>query len=102
MEQEQKNENLDNQFNETSKEELIKTRNLVKAFIKKKNQESEQRKFGDKQNWKQEGFLPLNDEYSETMASPMEEVESNPRKFIIEECIPACKELWRKNIYIKK
>ena len=23
----------------------------------------------------------------------------NPRKYIIEECIPACKELWSKNIY---
>ena len=45
------------------------------------------------------GFLPENAEFSETMSSPQEIVESNPRKFIIEECIPACQELWSKNIY---
>ena len=45
------------------------------------------------------GFLPKNEELSETMSSPQEVVESNPRKFIIEECIPACQELWSKNIY---
>jgi len=45
------------------------------------------------------GFLPLNEEYNETSRSPMEIVEENPKRYIIEECIPACKELWRKNIY---
>ena len=45
------------------------------------------------------GFLPENDGFSETMSSPQEVVESNPRQFIIEECIPACQELWAKNIY---
>ena len=45
------------------------------------------------------GFLPVNNEYDETMSSPQEMVEKNPRRFIIEECIPACQALWRKNIY---
>lgn len=45
------------------------------------------------------GFLPPNEEYSPVMAAPMEFVEPNPRQFIIEECVPACIELWRKNIY---
>lgn len=57
----------------------------------------------EKEKYKKEvlskGFLPLNDELNETMNSPMEEVEKNPRAFIIEECIPACEELWKKNIY---
>lgn len=44
-------------------------------------------------------MLSINDEYAPTSASPMEIVEKSPRKFIIEECIPACKELWSKNIY---
>ena len=29
----------------------------------------------------------------------MEIVEQNPRVFIMEECIPACEELWKKNVY---
>lgn len=45
------------------------------------------------------GFLPENDGYCETMTSPQEEVEKNPTQFIIQECLPACQELWRKNIY---
>ncbi len=47
----------------------------------------------------EKGFLPENDGYSETMSSPMEAVEQNPRQFIIEECVPACQILWSKNIY---
>lgn len=45
------------------------------------------------------GFLPENYEFSGTMSSPQEAVEANPRQFIIEECLPACEELWSKNIY---
>ncbi len=47
----------------------------------------------------EKGFLPKNEELDETPSSPQEMVEKNPRKFIIEECIPACQELWSKNIY---
>jgi len=45
------------------------------------------------------GFLPLNDELNSSMHCSMEEVEKEPRKYIIEECVPACEELWKKNIY---
>lgn len=48
---------------------------------------------------KAKGFLPKNPELKETPSSPQEIVEANPRQFIIEECIPACQELWSKNIY---
>lgn len=33
------------------------------------------------------------------MSSPQEEVEKNPTQYIIQECLPACQELWKKNIY---
>ena len=52
-----------------------------------------------KENIENLGFLTLSDKYSPTMGSPMEEVEANPEKYIIEECIPACRELWKNNIY---
>lgn len=45
------------------------------------------------------GFLPENEGYAETMTSPQEEVEKNPQQYIIQECLPACQELWSKNIY---
>ena len=47
----------------------------------------------------QKGFLPCNPEYDEVISCPQEEVEHNPKRYIIEECIPACQELWSKNIY---
>jgi hypothetical protein len=61
--------------------------------------ELEQRKKKRNKEIEQKGFLPVNDEYNETMSSPQEVVEKDPKRFIIEECIPACKELWSKNIY---
>ncbi len=48
---------------------------------------------------KRMGILPVSDKYSPVMAAPMEEVEANPEKFIMAECLPACRELWKKNIY---
>lgn len=48
---------------------------------------------------KKNGFLPRNEDYDETTSSPQEEVETHPTRYIIQECIPACKELWSKNIY---
>lgn len=45
------------------------------------------------------GFLPRNEEFDEVSNVSQEIVENNPRRFIIEECIPACQELWSKNIY---
>ena len=44
------------------------------------------------------GFLPINSEYSEEMYAEQEEVENNPTRYIIEECIPACQELCLKKM----
>lgn len=43
--------------------------------------------------------LAMNSEFVGAPRVSQEEVESNPRKWIIEECIPACQILWDKNIY---
>lgn len=45
------------------------------------------------------GILPQSEKYAPVMAAPMEEVEANAEKFIMTECLPACRELWKKNIY---
>ena len=62
-------------------------------------EEIEQNKQKKAKELESKGFLPMNDELHESMTSPQEIVEANPRQFIIEECIPACQELWSKNIY---
>lgn len=46
-----------------------------------------------------EDYLPLSASYQETMHSPMEEVEKNPERFIMTECIPACQACWANNVY---
>ena len=43
--------------------------------------------------------LANNKEYEGASRVSQEMVEANPRKWIIEECIPACEILWSKNIY---
>lgn len=64
----------------------------------------------------QKGFLPVNNEYCFSDIWIMDDnyesipvfqalqdftkLENNPKKFIIEECILACQELWDKNIFI--
>ena len=45
------------------------------------------------------GILPTSEKYSPVMAAPMEDVEANAEKFIMTECLPACRILWDKNIY---
>lgn len=70
-----------------------------RLFRVKTDEEIEKEKDEYKREIIFKGFLPLNDEFNETMHSLMEVVESEPKRFIIEECIPACKELWSKNIY---
>jgi len=72
---------------------------LSQQDIIKTPEEIEKEKEEFKNKILSKGFLPLNDELNETMHSSMEDVEKNPRAFIIEECIPACVELWKKNIY---
>lgn len=43
--------------------------------------------------------LPDNIEYEGAPRVSQEMVEENPRRWIIEECVPACQILWDKNIY---
>ena len=43
--------------------------------------------------------MPQSDNFGEVSHVSEEEVENNPEKYIMTECIPACKELWSKNIY---
>ena len=69
------------------------------AFQEPTQEEIEKRKTERAKELERMGFLPENEGYSETMTSPQEMVEANPRRYIIEECIPACLELWNKNIY---
>lgn len=45
------------------------------------------------------GILPVPEEYRSDYPTDMEHVEANPERYIVPECIPACKELWSKNIY---
>lgn len=76
------------------------TENDFSYFFKKKAPEEkveEKRRYSEE--LAQKGFLPINDELEETPHSEQEEVEQHPRRYIIEECIPACQELWSKNIY---
>lgn len=62
-------------------------------------EEIEQRKKERAIELEKKGFLPENEGYCETMSSPQEDVEKNPEQYIIQECLPACRELWEKNIY---
>lgn len=62
-------------------------------------EEIEERKKKEAIELAKKGFLPNSENYSPTFSSPQEDVERNPRQYIIEECIPACLELWKKNIY---
>lgn len=47
----------------------------------------------------EKGCLPDNPAYAPVTKADMEFVEANPEKFIMPECLPACKVLWEKNIY---
>ena len=53
----------------------------------------------DNQFIQEEKYLPQSDSFGEVSHAVEEEVENNPEKYIMTECIPACKELWSKNIY---
>ena len=76
------------------------TDDVFKRFYQEETEEAkEERIKKEREDIERRGYLPVNDEFEETMTSPQEVVEKNPRKYIIEECIPACKELWSKNIY---
>ena len=47
----------------------------------------------------EKGCLPDNPGYAPVQQEGMEAVEANPEKYIMPECLPACKVLWEKNIY---
>ena len=63
------------------------------------DEEIEKVELEEAEKLRNDGFLPKNPEYYGTMTSPMVEVENFPKEYVIEECIPACKVLWSKNIY---
>ena len=48
---------------------------------------------------KRDGILPESEKYAPVMAAPMQDVEANAERFIMTECLPACRELWKKNVY---
>ena len=45
------------------------------------------------------GVFPVAEDYQSVCPTDMEFVEANPERYIVPECIPACKELWSKNVY---
>ena len=65
--------------------------------ILRENQEKNRREMEERR--KRFGFLPLSEEYAPVMAANMEDVEANPKKFIMTECLDACSILWSKNVY---
>lgn len=62
-------------------------------------EEKERNKQEEKERLSKLGYLPFDDDYMSIMRESQEEIEKNPEKYIIPECLPACKELWSKNIY---
>ena len=72
----------------------------LRAF-KERVQKSDPKALRAKLNAEREksGRLPLPDIYCSTYHVDQEIVEETPERFIVPECIPACKELWRKNIH---
>lgn len=53
----------------------------------------------DSQFIKKEKYIQKSPDFSEVSHAKEDEVEKNPERFIMQECISACKELWSKNIY---
>ena len=76
----------------------IKQLDLLLLFLSKQNIEIYS-KLLDLQFDTKEKYMQQSNKFSEVSHTSMEEVENNPEQFIMTECIPACKELWSKNIY---
>lgn len=72
---------------------------LKRLGIPTTEEEIKKRKEESAKELAKKGFLPKNDEFNPTRRSSQEDVEKNPKQYIIKECIPACQELWKKNIY---
>ena len=92
---------VDNRTINVSSEEQfksIKQLDSILLHLSKQNIEVYS-KLLDLQFDKREEYMQQSNKFSEVSQTSMEEVENNPEKFIMTECIPACKELWSKNIY---
>lgn len=92
---------VDNRTINVSSEEQfksIKQLDSILLHLSKQNIEVYS-KLLDLQFDKREEYMQQSNKFSEVSQTSMEEVENNPEKFIMTECIPACKELWSKDIY---
>lgn len=67
---------------------ILSKDNLDKYLYLINNQFQEDNKYMEKSQW-----------FSEVSHANQEDVETTPERFIMTECIPACRELWKKNIY---
>lgn len=64
-----------------------------------KDNEEEKQKRKYRLELEKEGFIYPNLQYKGCSRTSQEDVENNPEKYVIEECLNACKILWGKNIY---
>ena len=89
----EKNNIIDNHIEfDTDGLELLKRFESTPEEMKAYKEETE-RKLQEK------GYLPSSSEYQTEFQSSQEVVEQEPKHFIMPECLPACKELWNKNVY---
>ena len=87
-------------INASSKNQFICMQQFDKLMIYLSNDKIEVlSRLLDNQFIQEEKYLPQSDSFGEVSHASEEEVENNPEKYIMTECIPACKELWSKNIY---
>ena len=56
------------------------TDDVFKRFYQEGTEEKEERIKKEREDIERRGYLPVNDEFEETMISPQEVVEKNPRK----------------------
>ena len=72
-------------------------RDIKNFFLKP--EETKERKEEFNKRIQELGYLPLHENYESGTYIYQEALEREPEEYIIPECIPACKELWKKNIY---
>ena len=61
------------------------TDDVLKRFYQEETEEEKEERIKKaREDIERRGYLPVNDEFEETMTSPQEVVEKNPRKYIIE------------------
>ena len=81
-------------------EEDEEFREFMKKFDVKPLSPEEMRARFEKENAERiaRGILPVPEGYESVGPIPVEYVKANPERYIVPECLPACKELWSKNI----